>query len=388
MAMPDFASMTSPDQSGRNTAVIETARLAVLIEQERATGTTYTRYRAAIDIESLDLDAAAGTASAEVSETDSAQTNVSPDIESKSLFHHVVTLRKTDGVWKVAADEYRDEIKDYVAMSGKSLAEMIDGLHRQVAERDTARKDALAAAGVSDESTNAQVSALFQAGYSRAEIERTVIAPLAEKLQRNGGAASAQGLNVTPLARIYHPLNAANAVAYAHRWAYHVRNPAFADFRGLGGDCTNFVSQVILAGGAPMERTGNWIWFYDAMNPAPGYPGARRSASWSGVNELYSFLTTNPPILGPVGRPTSLYSLLPGDVVQLQNDPGNRWGHSAVVVSATWKPVWYWSWWPVGWQMTWTYEVLIACHEEDKDNFNLNGWSIYPQRYLNMSYYN
>ncbi len=80
---------------------------------------------------------------------------------------------------------------------------------------------------------------------------------------------------------------------------------------------------------------------------------------------------------------------MPGDVVQLQNDPNNRWGHSAVVVSATWKPVWYWSWWwPFGWQMTWTYEVLVHCHEEDKDNFNLNGWSKFPQRYLRISYYN
>lgn len=32
------------------------------------------------------------------------------------------------------------------------------------------------------------------------------------------------------------------AVLYAHRWAYG-RNPAFYDYEGLGGDCTNFASQ-------------------------------------------------------------------------------------------------------------------------------------------------
>ena len=34
----------------------------------------------------------------------------------------------------------------------------------------------------------------------------------------------------------------AAAVAYARRWAL-LRNPAYLDFHGLGGDCTNFVRQ-------------------------------------------------------------------------------------------------------------------------------------------------
>ncbi|MBR5616363.1 MAG: amidase domain-containing protein, partial [Clostridia bacterium] len=32
------------------------------------------------------------------------------------------------------------------------------------------------------------------------------------------------------------------AVEYALRWALS-RNPLFPDFAGIGGDCTNFVSQ-------------------------------------------------------------------------------------------------------------------------------------------------
>ena len=39
------------------------------------------------------------------------------------------------------------------------------------------------------------------------------------------------------------------AQAYAHRWAFG-RNPEYLAFDRLGGDCTSFVSQCLLAGGA------------------------------------------------------------------------------------------------------------------------------------------
>ena len=50
------------------------------------------------------------------------------------------------------------------------------------------------------------------------------------------------------------------AVAYAHKWAYG-RNPAYGDFSEMGGDCTNFVSQCLHAGGAPMNYTPTFGWF-------------------------------------------------------------------------------------------------------------------------------
>ena len=36
------------------------------------------------------------------------------------------------------------------------------------------------------------------------------------------------------------------ALAYAHRWAFG-RNPEYLAFDRLGGDCTSFVSQCLLA---------------------------------------------------------------------------------------------------------------------------------------------
>ena len=43
-----------------------------------------------------------------------------------------------------------------------------------------------------------------------------------------------------------------NAVAYARKFAFS-QNKYFASFAGIGGNCTNFVSQCIYAGGLRYE---------------------------------------------------------------------------------------------------------------------------------------
>ena len=52
---------------------------------------------------------------------------------------------------------------------------------------------------------------------------------------------------------LYHKAyNRDAAVAYAEKWALS-RNPAFYNFSGIGGDCTNFASQCIYAGSGVMS---------------------------------------------------------------------------------------------------------------------------------------
>ena len=51
----------------------------------------------------------------------------------------------------------------------------------------------------------------------------------------------------------YIPSDRTRAVEYARRWALS-RNPIFEDYTGIGGDCTNFVSQAIFAGTCVLGR--------------------------------------------------------------------------------------------------------------------------------------
>ena len=52
-------------------------------------------------------------------------------------------------------------------------------------------------------------------------------------------------LNLIKNSILYDP---SKAVAYAKKWAYY-RNPDYYDYSNLGGDCANFVSQCLIAGG-------------------------------------------------------------------------------------------------------------------------------------------
>ena len=123
---------------------------------------------------------------------------------------------------------------------------------------------------------------------------------------------------------IFMEYNRAAAVAYANEWAYS-RNPAYFDFSDLGGNCTNFASQCLYAGSGVMNYTPIYGWYYVSLN--------NRSPSWTGVDELFRFLTTNSGP-GPRARVVNLSEIRDGDIVQIRFSGSGRFDHSPVVVDA------------------------------------------------------
>ncbi|MCI8545798.1 MAG: amidase domain-containing protein [Clostridia bacterium] len=108
---------------------------------------------------------------------------------------------------------------------------------------------------------------------------------------------------------------------YAKKWAYD-RNPKYYNYDQIGGDCTNFISQCILAGCKEMNYDKNNGWYYvNGNNKAP---------SWTGVEFLYKFLLTNKG-KGPIGIETTIDNLEIGDIIQLSFD-GKKFSHSLIVV--------------------------------------------------------
>ena len=126
------------------------------------------------------------------------------------------------------------------------------------------------------------------------------------------------------------------AVNYAERWAFS-RNPQYQNFDGMGGDCTNFVSQCIYAGCHVMNYTPETGWYYIRLND--------RAPAWTGVAALYRFLTTNRSV-GPYAEIVQPERLMPGDVIQLGNSNG-RYYHSLLVLDAS------------------PYRIYIASHSQD-----------------------
>ena len=119
---------------------------------------------------------------------------------------------------------------------------------------------------------------------------------------------------------VEYALDLENAVRYAGKWAYG-RNPVYYDFDGLGGDCTNFISQCIYAAGAVMNYTKDTGWYYASLH--------NRAAAWTGVEFFYRFMVNNTGV-GPFGREVPLSEIGVGDVVQLGD--GERYYHSLLVI--------------------------------------------------------
>ena len=111
-----------------------------------------------------------------------------------------------------------------------------------------------------------------------------------------------------------------NALMYASKYAFS-QNPVFGNFAGIGGNCTNFVSQCIYAGSCKMNYKYTFGWYYISMED--------RSPSWTGVEYFYTFMTTNMG-LGPFGRDASIDELEIGDVIQLAKE-GEGYYHTLLV---------------------------------------------------------
>lgn len=111
------------------------------------------------------------------------------------------------------------------------------------------------------------------------------------------------------------------AVAYAKKYAFG-QNPIFGNFRGIGGNCTNFVSQSIYAGSCVMNYTPTFGWYYVSLDD--------RSPSWTGVQYFYNFMTENKDV-GPFGKSVALDEIEIGDVIQLGNNESGFY-HTLLVV--------------------------------------------------------
>ena len=149
------------------------------------------------------------------------------------------------------------------------------------------------------------------------------------------------------------PYNRNNAVSYARQWA-HGRNPAYANFDELGGDCTNFISQCLYAGCKTMNYTRDTGWYYNSLSD--------RAAAWSGVEFLHRFLTENTGD-GPRAEELPIKYAQPGDIIQLSFD-GKTFSHSLFAVSVN--------------------PILVATHSQDSCDRPLSTYPYVKVRLLRI----
>lgn len=124
-----------------------------------------------------------------------------------------------------------------------------------------------------------------------------------------------------------------SAVNYARKYAI-VSNPAFINYDNKGGDCTNFVSQCLHAGGMPYNST--WKPYTNA---------------WLRVNELYYYLIRRG--LSKDDTSSGVYDI--GSVIQFYTNKKNYFSHSGIITSSLSNG-----------------DYLYCCHSYNKKDFPLS----------------
>lgn len=161
---------------------------------------------------------------------------------------------------------------------------------------------------------------------------------------------------------VYKPYEREAAVEYARRFAFS-RNPLFYNFSGVGGDCTNFVSQCVLAGSCVMNFTPVFGWYYRSLED--------RAPAFTGVEEFWNFMTGAPEFaaanggIGPFGRAATPAQMLPGDVVQLGREGGDYY-HTLLVTGRMGE------------------ELLLTAHTNDVYDRPLSSYNAPLVRYLHI----
>lgn len=140
--------------------------------------------------------------------------------------------------------------------------------------------------------------------------------------------------------RKYSNFNIQEACTYAETFALKP-NPNYKSFEHIGGDCTNFISQILFAGG--LDQTISWKPY---------------TVPWIRVEDLYLYLTTHKLAT----KLPNKSSLSKGCVIQFYTPEIGRFFHNGFI----------------------TYELpnndyLYCCHSYNKLNYPLS--NIFPHRY-------
>ncbi len=146
-----------------------------------------------------------------------------------------------------------------------------------------------------------------------------------------------------------------HALAYAQKWALS-RNPIFMDFKGLGGDCTNFISQCVFAGSCQMNYTPTFGWYYSSAS--------NRAPAWTGVVFFYNFITANKGA-GPFAVEAKDSDMEIGDVIQLGRRDGSFY-HTLLVTAVRRK------------------NLFVSTHTDDALNRPLDTYIYQRIRYLHI----
>lgn len=152
------------------------------------------------------------------------------------------------------------------------------------------------------------------------------VARLLETARTDMGERLARGTEQPSAAR--NPYDREAAVAYAREWVGK-RNPRWPDYSRNGGNCQNFVSQCLLAGGIPMDISAPGVWKWYGETPDNLFRAAGRSAAWSSVQDFHAYAEENAGYGLAAAVDVPYYTGSAGDLLHLGTQ--ERWRHTVII---------------------------------------------------------
>lgn len=230
------------------------------------------------EIEILD-----NTATAEVCVSKTFNYSICPDVESATLDSYSIDLKKENGEWKIAVID--NFVPEDIKFSLESQGINIDNL--------------------------ASISNYKSSIVSAIQSYNTDISDSMEN-----------PIPISALRTVTSTYDADGAVSYANTYALSP-NPNYFNIESLGGDCTNFASQVMHEGGGIPMHYGthgyNTSWFYSSSS--------NRSTSWAGAQYLYDYMHSSYSKISY--STTNWSSISKGDLIQVGST--TNIGHSMIV---------------------------------------------------------
>lgn len=129
--------------------------------------------------------------------------------------------------------------------------------------------------------------------------------------------------------------NRTSAKTYAVTYVNSPNTSVWCDYSSSGGDCTNFVSQCLYAGGWSKFNNGSFCstgsWYHNGAGKCTNTSTTKNySCSWTQAADMQSLLSVSSRVV-PANYPAS--SLEVGDIIQLKNSSGIAY-HTMIVTTA------------------------------------------------------
>lgn len=208
--------------------------------------------------------------------------------EPSSIYErHIIDIVKSENdTFRIVSDNYSDEIKDLLkSYSNFSNTTMNNNIEKAK-------------------------NILLQESKNNVALQKSELELLKNEAIDNKGKLPAEEKNILS-GFGFHAYNRNAAQSYAYTYVLSP-NSSYVNFESMGGNCTNFTSQCLRAGGIPFDEIGGYQWYY--------YNSTNRAPAWTSANYFRTYYKNNvgsSSIKGIKAVTSDFASMRLGDLVQL-----------------------------------------------------------------------